>query len=83
MPKQRMLFPKQRGVTTKALSHSKGKPLNRTQRRAAAARVPEELRRIICGERKARRQVLHAKKLTTKGAASRQRELTWRSEVRC
>lgn len=41
------------------------------------------VRDLVCTTRKVRRAVLFARKLTGKGAGSRKRRFTWKSDVRC
>lgn len=64
-PRQRSLRSERRAATTAALGGTTGtgtqaRPLGERRRRQAQARLPEELRRIICEQRKKRREALFA-----------------------
>ena len=81
--RQRSLLTGQRTHTREVLG-KRGGPLGERRRRAAQAALPEELRRAICGDRKKRKEVMHAqgKKALAKGASA-PRQLTWRSFIKC
>lgn len=83
-PRQARLF-KQREALKQALAVETGRRRlgGRAAQRELRMQLPEEIRRIICGDRKKRRQSLFAKRLTVRGSAAKQREFTWRSEVKC
>lgn len=69
----------QRAATSRALREFKSlKPIGRVKRARLAGSIPEVVRDTICRDRRQRRQVMFAKRLTAKGARASTRRSTSR-----